>query len=93
MSEHEKTLEHWFYLNQKFLMLVQQELLRGPHDKSQVARRLGVSLKSLKRLAGGQRRVTLKQLHALARAMDCRVEVSMTRLYDLPTPSKDTGAP
>lgn len=52
-----------------------------------IAARIGMNEAQLSRLLTGESNVTLKTMHKLARAVDCRIEVELTELSALRKPN------
>lgn len=87
--------EQWYGLMHQVIGKVQEayrEAAKSGLNQKTIAARLGKkSPEVISRCLSGQKNMTLRTLHELARAMDCRLDVSVTPLKNI-QPSNRTVA-
>lgn len=86
--------EQWYGLMHQVIGKVQEayrEAAKNGLNQKIIAQRLGKkSPEVISRCLSGQKNMTLRTLHALTRAMDCRLDVSVTQLKEI-RPSNRTA--
>jgi plasmid maintenance system antidote protein VapI len=80
--------EQWFGFLHGLIGTIQQSYLRaqreGTINQKIIARRLGKDPATISRCLSGQQNMTIRTMHDLARAMDCRLQVELVPLSSLP---------
>jgi hypothetical protein len=76
--------EQWFFLLQSVLSALQTAFRASGYTKEAVARRLGKDPAFINRCLRGAQNMTLRTMHELARAMNCRLRIELEPLDQLP---------
>jgi transcriptional regulator with XRE-family HTH domain len=75
--------EQWFGFVHKLLEQMQRSFRVAQVNQKQIAARLGKKPSFISRCLSGQQNMTIRTIHDLARAMDCRLEFSFRPLSSL----------
>lgn len=76
--------EQWFGLMHRLIEAMQKQFRNSGLTQHDIARRIGKAPAFISRCLSGQQNMTMRTLHDIARALGCRVEVSLVPLAELP---------
>jgi hypothetical protein len=80
--------EQWFFLLQSVLSALQDAFRASGYTKEAVAKRIGKDPAFISRCFRGAQNMTLRTMHELARALDCRLRITLEPLNQL-TPTNN----
>jgi hypothetical protein len=75
--------EQWFGFVHNLIEQMQATFRNSAKEQKFIAARLGKAPSVISRCLSGQQNMTIRTIHDLARAMDCRLEVAFRPLKDL----------
>ena len=84
--------EQWFSLLQGVLSALQSAFRASGYTKEMIAKRVGKDPATINRCLRGRRNMTLRTMHELARAMNCRLRIELDPLDSL-TPTNNRPGP